>query len=759
MKSASPTSSKPSFGRLALGPESTPLEQVLQQGIAFLKANRCDQALVCFEQVMGMHNTHPMVHYFAGLAHYQLAQMNKAMDCLQTHLDLVPNDANAWGILASICVDQGHHLAAKHSYGQALLYQENNVDLLIQLGHTLQKLEDWPVALEVYQTVLRLDPMNVSAHHQIARVSQSLSQIETALLHFQLAIGLDDRSVALHFDLGLLWSTQAYYQLAYLQFKRCLMIDPKHHPSHYNCGLSQHKQQLWSEAIEHFDQALALHDPYPLCWLAKGQTLMEQKHWRLAQAMFERVLEVEPESFDALLNLGLAFKAQKRRDLAQQCFVRVLEADANHLLALNNLGLLCQEMGHLDLSLDCFEQCLTLDPSYLAPCVNLAASHEKMGHYTKASEVLERGLLRICIESPVAVETITRLVMKAEALPTQLLKGLPKEWAIGQRNLGLIHLRQGNFDRGWPLYEYRFLSDGPAPPLSNFSKPVFRGFAANAPGGNSAKSGVHRVRKLLIWAEQGVGDEIMFGALLAEASQWAEQTLVQVDSRLVNLFARSYPHIEFVARSQSLDDTSIDAHIPMGSLCRFLRPNPASFAQQPSSYLKVDEVRLQSVQEHLSSGSQKLSHPQGLKRIGISWRSNNDTHGQQRSMSLHRLVKQLQSLNPSGVRLINLQYGAVQADIDECFEQTGIRIEQVQTVDNFQDLDGLACLIKACDEVVSVDNSTVHLAGALGQPVTALLPLSADWRWFIGQDRSGWYPSVRLLRQTCLDDWDSCWVK
>jgi len=121
------------------------------------------------------------------------------------------------------------------------------------------------------------------------------------------------------------------------------------------------------------------------------------------------------------------------------------------------------------------------------------------------------------------------------------------------------------------------------------------------------------------------------------------------------------------------------------------------------------------------------------------------------------LVKQLQSLHPTGMRLINLQYGDVQADIDECFEQTGVRVEQMPTVDNFRDLEGLACLIQSCDEVVSVDNSTVHLAGALGQTVTALLPLSADWRWLEETHESVWYPSVRLIRQTALGDWESCW--
>ena len=738
------------------------VDDVLPRGIELLKSNQWREALACFEMVIQAQPSHTLAHYLAGLANYQLAHPHEAMVCLQTHLEWVPHDCNAWQVLGSICFDQAQFLAAKHAYSQALVYKNNDPELLGHLGKTLQKLEDWSGAMEVYNTLLRLNPESVLAHHQLALVHQAVAQIEEALLHFQLAIALDDKSVELHFDLGLLWSTQAYYQLAYLQFKRCLMLDPKHHPSHFNCGLIKHKERSWPEAIEHFDHALSLHDPYPVCWIAKGQTLMEQKHWALAQALFERVLEIQIDHMDAWLNLGLVFKAQKQFDLAQQCFVQILSQDPDHIVALNTLGLLCQSMGHHELATDCFIQCQNLDPSYLAACVNLSATYEKMGHYAKAMDGLQAGLERICIESPVAVETLTRLLMRGDGMPAQLLRGLPIEWAIGQRNLGLMLLRSGDFERGWPLYDYRFLCGEVTSKYTQTHRPWFNGLAERGGLGERLPRHCpvrHRVKKLLIWAEQGVGDEIMFGSLLSEAMPLADELVVQVDARLLGLFKRSYPEITFIERSLELDDAQFDAHLPMGSLPRILRPDLASFEAQPLAYLMADPERLLQVKAQLAASCPgAISHTTTpLRCIGISWRSHNDTFGSQRSLALVRLVKQLQSLHPTGMRLINLQYGEVQADTDECFEQTGVRLEQMATVDNFRDLEGLACLIQSCDEVVSVDNSTVHLAGALGQTVTALLPLSADWRWLEQANENVWYPSVRLIRQTALGDWDSCW--
>ena len=71
----------------------------------------------------------------------------------------------------------------------------------------------------------------------------------------------------------------------------------------------------------------------------------------------------------------------------------------------------------------------------------------------------------------------------------------------------------------------------------------------------------------------------------------------------------------------------------------------------------------------------------------------------------------------------------------------------VSKIDKFYDLDGLAALISACDHIVSIDNVTVHLAGALGQATRVLLPFACDWRWMVDRSDSPWYPEMTLYRQ------------
>ena len=94
-------------------------------------------------------------------------------------------------------------------------------------------------------------------------------------------------------------------------------------------------------------------------------------------------------------------------------------------------------------------------------------------------------------------------------------------------------------------------------------------------------------------------------------------------------------------------------------------------------------------------------------------------------------------------------------EIREFKEATGIDVVQCTSVDNREDLDGLAALIEVCDLVVSTSNVTIHMAGALAKETWALQPYAANFWWLVERTDSIWYPSLTLYRQPTLDDWDS----
>jgi ADP-heptose:LPS heptosyltransferase len=137
--------------------------------------------------------------------------------------------------------------------------------------------------------------------------------------------------------------------------------------------------------------------------------------------------------------------------------------------------------------------------------------------------------------------------------------------------------------------------------------------------------------------------------------------------------------------------------------------------------------------------------------VGLAWHTNNRKTGRSRSMDLSLFAPLFASPD---IRWISLQYGDHEA-LEAQATAAGAPILIDRSVDQFRDMDVFAAQIAALDLVITIDNSTAHLAGALGVPVWLLLPFAADWRWTQAGEASPWYPSMRLFRQPKLRDWQA----
>jgi hypothetical protein len=258
-------------------------------------------------------------------------------------------------------------------------------------------------------------------------------------------------------------------------------------------------------------------------------------------------------------------------------------------------------------------------------------------------------------------------------------------------------------------------------------------------------------KRVLAWAEQGVGDEIMFGSTISDFKPLCGNLIVQIDARLIPLFSRSISKdVIFYPKKPPVPMDAYDQHISFGSICRYVRNDEASFITARSGYLITDTARTNEIRAFLTNSKSR-------KFCGISWRSKNPKTGAGRSLTLTNFLELL-SLNDYA--FVNLQYGDTTEEIKQARTELGIDLISCDQVDNFNDLDGLASLIQACDVVVSVDNTTVHLAGALGKDVRILLPYnSPDWRWQLDRKDSPWYSSATLYRQGADGDWASAFSK
>jgi tetratricopeptide (TPR) repeat protein len=288
--------------------------------------------------------------------------------------------------------------------------------------------------------------------------------------------------------------------------------------------------------------------------------------------------------------------------------------------------------------------------------------------------------------------------------------------------MSLINLQIGNFAKAWETFEHRWLSKKFDSPRLKTKKPRW------ALGG--------RYKDVLVWSEQGIGDQILYCSLLREMKKHVLELTVMVDARLIPLFKRSLNGITFIPQNARVSE--IDAQIPMGSIaCEFIQSLDDIPRFRSDPYLIPDYSRASAIRADFNLKP-------GEKMVGISWVSGAPRIGNHKSASLEDLLPILRTPN---TRFVSLQYGDHYKNIYELEKAHGIRIEIVPEIDNTTDIDGLASLIAACDCVVTVSNATGHIAGAIGA-TTFLLDSNKLWYWNSRKGRTNlWYPSVRGYRK------------
>jgi tetratricopeptide (TPR) repeat protein len=254
-------------------------------------------------------------------------------------------------------------------------------------------------------------------------------------------------------------------------------------------------------------------------------------------------------------------------------------------------------------------------------------------------------------------------------------------------------------------------------------------------------------KAVLVYSEQGVGDHIMWAAFLPVVQDHATRVYVETNSRLNSLFARSFPEYAVVTREHLPPNWNTRAIGGMASAADIPELLNVSFDDVPGrdGFLIPDPALMSKLRARYQA-----RYP-GKKLVGISWRSGNRDSAAIRSLELSEWGPILS--NPD-CAFINLQYGDVGRDVDFARQSMGVEIFWDKEVNPLGNMDPFAAQVAAMDLVISVDNSTIHFAGALGKPTWALLPVNSDWRWLTERSSALWYKSLELFRQKPESGWD-----
>lgn len=578
----------------------------------------------------------------------------------------------------------------------------------------------------------------------LARVEAALKRPDRAARLYANAVALQPEAVEPRFQLAGFLQDLGRTAEAEEQYGALLRVAPLHASIHLNRALLREAQGRFAGARDGFRAALVLEPAHAKALLRLAATERELGRGGAAMAAQRRAMTVSDDPADAGLFSTLASLLAGEglpERAAEAARIAVTLAPGDPALW-NELANRLKGLGRLADSVTGYGRGLVLLPGNPVLLNNRADGWLKLGRLEPA-EVDARAAVAAEPEFEPKFaggwNTLGSVLMArgkaGEALgafeqAVNADDGAPQ--ARFNRSIALLTL--GRLAEGWDDYELGWAVPSGRFPRAEFPQPLWDG----RPLGDG---------RLLVWGEQGLGDEVMFASLIPQLAGEGVRVVLDCDARLAPLFARSLPHclphcppgVTVVARGEPPDGRltapDVVAQIPAGSLPRLMRRRIEDFAGRQPAFLKADPDRVAELRRRLGDGR---------RLIGVSWSSKNAAVGHLRSLPLARLAH---ALERPGVRLVSLQYGDVAAEA----AAAGVTDPGL---DAWGDIDGLAALIAAMDLVVSVDNSTVHLAGGLGRPTWALLPHSAEWRWMQGRHDTVWYPSVRLFRQTAPGDWD-----
>lgn len=490
----------------------------------------------------------------------------------------------------------------------------------------------------------------------------------------------------------------------------------------------------FAEAQVACERALGLQPDDASAWSTRGIVLAARDRREEALACQERAVAIAPQAAEAWSNRGSVLHALKRHQEALADFDEAIRLRPDFAQAWTNRGVAQLALGSIEDALADHDEALRLEPAHAQAWRNRALALNAVGRFEEALESVGRAIE--CAPADHAarvarVAILSTLDRPHEGIPDfeESVRHAPGD-PERRHDLSQLRLQCLDFARGWTDYEARFRTKGYNSPALTTSRPRWDG---------------HRsASRLLVWGEQGLGDQILHGSMLQDLCSLPQPVTVAVDARLASLLQRSFPSLSVRGGLDALTESEYDEQVPIGSLGQTFRRSTADFAAAREAWLVPDPVRVAEVRACTGA----LPGP----RVGVSWRSANARIGSDKSIELDRLAE---CLNAAGATLVDLQYDSTVEELEACRARTGVTVHRMPGVDLREDLEGVAAIIASCDLIVTISNTVAHMAGAIGRPTLLLLPRVAGriWYWSEVDGRSLWYPSVRILRQSIQGDW------
>lgn len=493
-------------------------------------------------------------------------------------------------------------------------------------------------------------------------------------------------------------------------------------------GLAWHVLAICQEKTGHFAQALSAYEA--ALQLLPNETDIAHDLSRLAQRLgyleiaeklLHKYLAAHPGHVEATNNLACVLRDQGRYGDAIDTLRDLLQIDPSSAILWNSLGTVLSDQGDMAQALIFFEEALRLDPDFAKARYNRANCRQPLGDAEGALADLDAALPGAASAYEAAMMTMARAM---------LLMGM------------------GRLGEGFDAYEVRLNPEMPEAMHVAFDGPRWDPAALPAAG-----------RRLLVVGEQGIADEMVFGACLPDLVRAVGpegQVYLAVEARLADLYQRSFPDVvvgahRAVKREGRLTrfmpfmdealarDGAVDGWVPLASLMALYRRDIADFPDR-NGYLTADPAKVARWKAELEALGP------GLK-VGLHWKSLVLTGMRARYFSGFQRWRPI--LTAPGCVMVNLQCGDTAEDLAEA-RAAGVEI-WTPPIDLRNDLDDLAALSCALDLVIGPGIAGTNIAAAVGAR-TWLIHAPDDWH-LLNTGRYPFYPRTRTFATGAFDGW------
>lgn len=614
-------------------------------------------------------------------------------------------------------------------YRSLLTQRPDHSTLVNLLGVAILQQGDAAQAVTLLRRAVELAPNAADIQDNLGSALRGAGQPASAVEAHRRALALKPDQASFHFNLGNALADLGTHRQAVEEYRRAAQLRPGHASTHFNLANSLVVLGEAEGAVAAFKVVLALNPDHAQAWNNMGSLLAAQGMTAAAADAYRRALALRPGHGETLSNLGNMLVRLGQLNEAVECHRQAVLANPQRAEAHVFLGVALQALDRPLEAVRAYRAGLALAPGHAGGMANLGAALEVLGQVEEAEAVLSRALTldpgHAQAWGNIALCRLRRQEVRRAKTELDRALELDPGLANARASRGMLLLGRGDLSNGMIDFEWRFTA-GEAKPDRRFATQAWHG--EELPG-----------QSLLVWREQGLGDELMFAGLYQQAASRVGQLIIECDRRLLGLFTRSFPSAavrpepRLPPPGSPPERAAADRQVPAGSLPLLVaRDQLAAFDGRP--YLVPDPKRVAAMRGWLAGLGAGL-------RVGFCWRSRLLTHRRLPSYATTGWWAPLVGM--PGVVPVNLQYGALPEELSYLERQATVSLHQCPDLDITDDLEGLAALIAGLDLVITAPTAIGEMAGALGIPVWRI-DGPGDWSR-LGTGVRPWFSSQQQL--------------